>query len=310
MTREVHAPDAAALALPRLEPAGDDRRGGARRASPSRRSTPASRASSPPSPSARRAPRSTAWSWRARYLRGHYDWRKLRQMLRYGLPLIPGLVALWATAYADRILLANLEDLDAVGLYAIAARFAAPVRAAADGLRHRLPPVPAVAARRGSRAGARSARPDRHRSTAVALLGVRPAARGLRAGARSTIVTPGYDDAAAAISPLVLGTAAYGVASVFWLPLLIHRRTDVSAGLTFVMGVANVGAVPRADPALRPARAPPSRPSAATRCWRSSTGGGDGGSTTRRTSPAGSSWPSRWRRSRERPGASTSTPGR
>ena len=61
------------------------------------------------------------------YLRGRYDWRKLRTMLRYGLPLIPGLVALWATAYADRLLLANLEDLEAVGLYAIASRFAAPI---------------------------------------------------------------------------------------------------------------------------------------------------------------------------------------
>ena len=36
-------------------------------------------------------------------------------------------MALWATAYADRLLLANLENLDAVGLYAIASRFAAPV---------------------------------------------------------------------------------------------------------------------------------------------------------------------------------------
>ena len=61
------------------------------------------------------------------YLRGRYDWHKLRTMLRYGLPLIPGLVALWATAYADRLLLANLEDLEAVGLYAIASRFAAPI---------------------------------------------------------------------------------------------------------------------------------------------------------------------------------------
>ena len=183
--------------------------------------------------------RCTASSVARTYLRGHYDWRELRTMLRYGLPLIPGLVALWATAYADRLLLANFKDLDAVGLYAIASRFAAPDRAAADRVRHRLPAVPARPA--GRRPGAREAScaAASRRSTAVALLGGRlPLA--VFGPELIAIVTPGYDGAAPAISPLVLGTAAYGVASVFLAPLLIHRRTDVSAALTVVMGVANV----------------------------------------------------------------------
>jgi O-antigen/teichoic acid export membrane protein len=172
------------------------------------------------------------------YLRGHYDWAKLRTMLRYGLPLIPGLVALWATAYADRLLLANLENLEAVGLYAIASRFAAPIVLLLTAFVTAYQPF--LLALRVEDPVLESELRGRIASlTAVALLGA-----GLPLAVFGpeliSIVTPGYDGAAPAISPLVLGTAAYGVASVFLAPLLIHRRTDVSATLTVVMGVSNV----------------------------------------------------------------------
>lgn len=178
--------------------------------------------------------------WVARtYLRGHYDWAKLRVMLRYGLPLIPGLVALWATAYADRLLLANIEGLDEVGLYAIASRFAAPVVLLLTAFVTAYQPF-LLALRVEDPALELDLRGRIASLTAVALL-----AGGLPLAVFGPelidIVTPGYDGAAEAISPLVLGTAAYGVASVFLAPLLIHRRTGVSAVLTIVMGAVNVG---------------------------------------------------------------------
>ena len=97
------------------------------------------------------------------YLHGHYDWGKLRTMLRYGLPLIPGLVALWATAYADRAPAG--EPREPRGRRPVRHRLAlrGAHRAAADRLRDCLPAVPAGPARRRSGTGERAARQDRYR---------------------------------------------------------------------------------------------------------------------------------------------------
>ena len=146
-------------------------------------------------------------------------------MLRYGLPLIPGLVALWATAYADRLLLANIEDLDAVGLYAIAARFAAPVMLLLIGVRHRLPPVPAVpAARRARRWSASCAGAWPRWSPSRCWL---PGCRSRSSGpSSSTSSRPATTTRPRPSARWCSGTAAYGVAvGVRLAPMLIHRRT-------------------------------------------------------------------------------------
>jgi O-antigen/teichoic acid export membrane protein len=172
------------------------------------------------------------------FLRGHYDRHRLAVMLRYGLPLVPALAGLWATAYADRLLLAGIEDLDAVGVYAIAARFAAPVMLVMTAF---------VTAYHPFLLSLWSTDPARERElrgrlatlVSIVLLGC-----GLPLAVFGPqlidIVTPGYDDAAEAISPLVLGIAAFGLASVLGVPPMLHRRTQVTAVLTVVMGIANV----------------------------------------------------------------------
>ena len=47
---------------------------------------------------------------------------ELRALLAFGLPLVPAAVSHWALLLVDRVILRRLEDLDAVGQYAIASR--------------------------------------------------------------------------------------------------------------------------------------------------------------------------------------------
>jgi O-antigen/teichoic acid export membrane protein len=171
-------------------------------------------------------------------LRGRYDVAGLRRMLRYGVPLIPGMAALWATAYADRVLLDNIKGLDTVGLYGIAARFAAPVLLVMTAF---------VTAYYPFLFSLQVDQPELEKElrgriatfSAVALLGV-----GLPFAVFGpeliSVVAPGYDGAAGAISPLVLSTAAYGVAAVLGVPIFLHRRTGVGAVLSGLMAVANI----------------------------------------------------------------------
>ncbi len=51
----------------------------------------------------------------------------LKQLLIFGLPLVPMNVAFWLLSNADRIMLARLASLDSVGLYAIAGSMAAVI---------------------------------------------------------------------------------------------------------------------------------------------------------------------------------------
>jgi O-antigen/teichoic acid export membrane protein len=54
-----------------------------------------------------------------------YSLRFLKQLLIFGLPLVPMNIAFWLLSNADRIMLARLASLEAVGLYSIAAAMAA-----------------------------------------------------------------------------------------------------------------------------------------------------------------------------------------
>jgi O-antigen/teichoic acid export membrane protein len=52
------------------------------------------------------------------------DLHLLRQMNRFGLPLVPSMLALWMLSFGDRIFLLKLSDASEVGLYSIGSRIA------------------------------------------------------------------------------------------------------------------------------------------------------------------------------------------
>ncbi len=53
-----------------------------------------------------------------------FDRSLLRQMNRFGLPLVPSALFLWVTAFSDRFFLVKLADTEEVGLYSVGVRIA------------------------------------------------------------------------------------------------------------------------------------------------------------------------------------------
>jgi len=53
-----------------------------------------------------------------------FDRRLLREMNRFGLPLVPTALFLWTTNFSDRLFLVKLSDTEEVGLYSVGVRIA------------------------------------------------------------------------------------------------------------------------------------------------------------------------------------------
>jgi O-antigen/teichoic acid export membrane protein len=59
--------------------------------------------------------------WTVRHmLRPIFVWARLRELLAYGIPLVPASVAYWVFASSDRFVLARMSTLDQLGIYAVA----------------------------------------------------------------------------------------------------------------------------------------------------------------------------------------------
>jgi O-antigen/teichoic acid export membrane protein len=61
------------------------------------------------------------------YIGRAFDWSRLVQLLRYGLPLVVGGLSMWSINYLDRYFLLRYSTLDEIGLYSVGARFASAV---------------------------------------------------------------------------------------------------------------------------------------------------------------------------------------
>jgi O-antigen/teichoic acid export membrane protein len=80
------------------------------------------------------------WLLRGSY-RFEFDGALLRSMLAFSLPLVPSGLATFLTLYSNRLLLNGLQGLDAVGLFAVAARIAGAVGLLIVGLQAALTPL-------------------------------------------------------------------------------------------------------------------------------------------------------------------------
>jgi O-antigen/teichoic acid export membrane protein len=54
----------------------------------------------------------------------HFDWSRLREMLRYAFPLIPGALAMWVVGFADRYFVQHYASTTDVGLYSVGSSLA------------------------------------------------------------------------------------------------------------------------------------------------------------------------------------------
>jgi O-antigen/teichoic acid export membrane protein len=173
-----------------------------------------------------------------RDLAGRFTRRELRALVAFGLPLVPAAVSAWALLLIDRVILRRLEDLDAVGQYAIASRLSGVLVLGMTGFVLALGPY---------LLSVYSEQPDQEKLvrgrtlTYLAFtLGLGALVLTLFADELTHLFAPDYDEAPDAVGPLAFGAIGYGAAAVLLTGIGLAKRTIYVAGLATIAAVANI----------------------------------------------------------------------
>lgn len=169
--------------------------------------------------------------------RWHFDYGKLREMLRFSVPLVPASVGVFVTLYIDRIAIKELMTLADVGVFGIGYRLAAMVGLLMVGIQGALTPLVYTHYRRAETPG-ELARIFRYFMVLALLVCL-----GITMFSREILVvfsTPDYY-AAAAIVPLLAAAILLSNMYIFAPGLDIAKRTGVSAGLRIMGAGLNTG---------------------------------------------------------------------
>jgi O-antigen/teichoic acid export membrane protein len=163
---------------------------------------------------------------------------ELSTMLRYGLPLIPVALSLWALSLIDRLMLARLADLDELGQYALANRLAVPVLLVVTALGLAFSPFIL---------SLHQSDPERERhvrgrvltdfTAALCFIGLVTALWAREVGA---MVAPDFDEAFRAVGIVAFGLVAFGVSSVVVAGISIARQTRWLALYSAIAAAANI----------------------------------------------------------------------
>ena len=171
-------------------------------------------------------------------LAGRFSGNELKALLVFGLPLVPAAVSHWVLLLADRVILRHLEDLDAVGQYAIAGRISGVLVIGMTGFVLALGPyLLSVFADRPDQERFVRGRTLTYLTFALSLGAV---ALTLFAEELVALIAPGYDEAPSAVGPLAFGAIGYGAASVLITGIALARRTLYVAFLATLAGVVNI----------------------------------------------------------------------
>ena len=169
---------------------------------------------------------------------GRFSTRELRALLAFGLPLVPAAVSHWALLLADRVIIRRLEDLDAVGQYAIAGRLSGVLVIGMTGFVLALGPY---------LLSVFADRPDQERfvrgrtlTYLTFVLAFGAVALTLFAEELVALFAPGYDEAPSAVGPLAFGAIGYGAASVLITGIALARRTLYVAFLATLAAAVNI----------------------------------------------------------------------
>jgi O-antigen/teichoic acid export membrane protein len=166
------------------------------------------------------------------------DGRELRRMLRYGLPIVPGSLAIWAVFAIDRTLLASMKGIAEAGYYGLASRISAPLVLAVSAFAVAWGPfilAQTEERRRDLRARALTA--------AIACTGAGFVA--LVAFAKPLVELAGGSDflahdAQRAVPGIALGWVGWSAATVLASEFAVVRKTHVIAVATGLAAAANV----------------------------------------------------------------------
>jgi O-antigen/teichoic acid export membrane protein len=172
-------------------------------------------------------------------IRGRFSGPELRTMLRYGLPLVPAAVALWALALVDRVMLSKLGNLSEVGEYAVANRVSNVLLLGVTGFALAFGPY-IFSIYSEDRELERAVRAQTLRYVAI---GLSFAGLALALFARELIdlVAPAFDDAYKAVGLLVFAIVVFGVSTVVMSGISYARRTEYVAATALLAGAVNIG---------------------------------------------------------------------
>jgi O-antigen/teichoic acid export membrane protein len=172
-------------------------------------------------------------------LSGRFSRTHLRQMLAFGLPLVPAAVAAWALALVDRIILARVGSLAQVGEYAIANRLASLLTIGMTAFTFALTPfLFAIYSEAPDREKAARGRTLTYLTFVLALAGL---VLTLFAQEILSVVAPRFEDAYKAVGPLMLGMLAYGLVTLLAAGIALARSTGRGALLTVLAAGINIG---------------------------------------------------------------------
>ncbi|GJM44335.1 MAG: polysaccharide biosynthesis protein [Gemmatimonadota bacterium] len=168
---------------------------------------------------------------------------RLRELFRFGLPLVPSALGLWILGYLDVYLLRVLVDLDSVGIYGFASEICLPIALLVTSIHLAWPTFSFERARKEG--GPRElAMVFRHFFVVLTAGGL--AVSVLRREILAILATDRYAAAADVIPLLALATVLYGAAKTFEtglqvagntrrLPLFVLFAAVVNAGLNVAL---------------------------------------------------------------------------
>ncbi|HLM34501.1 MAG TPA: oligosaccharide flippase family protein [Gaiellaceae bacterium] len=167
-----------------------------------------------------------------------FDRALLREMNRFGLPLVPSALALWAINFVDRIFIAHFKDQTEVGVYSVAVRISSAVVFLMIAFRTAWP------------AFAYSIEDDREAkrtySFVLTYLVVVCSWVSLALGALAPWLVdvlapkPEFERAAEAVAPLAFAATAYAAYTVIAIGSGRARRTQLNWAVSGVAAVVNV----------------------------------------------------------------------
>jgi O-antigen/teichoic acid export membrane protein len=167
------------------------------------------------------------------------DRAELAAMLRFGLPLVPASVSVWALFLIDRMLVAAFQGSHDVGLYSLANKATSPILFGAQALIAAWLPF---ALRLHASAPHYEPHVRGQTLTYVAAF-VGTAVAALTLFARPVVILLGGDDfaaAAAAVPALALAWAAYTASVVLATPFSLERRTGLASIVASISACVNI----------------------------------------------------------------------
>jgi O-antigen/teichoic acid export membrane protein len=175
----------------------------------------------------------------ARSISGRFSRFQLKRMLAYGLPLVPAVLAAWALALIDRIILSRLGSVAEVGQYAVANRISSLLLIGLTAFLFALTPfLLATYSENPEQEKVARARTLTYLTFILSLSGL---VLTLFAWEIIQVVAPGFIEAYKAVGPLMLGALGYGIVSLLTTGFSIARKTGRLAVMTVLAAGLNIG---------------------------------------------------------------------